>query len=79
MNKFDILYNQLMEQMVAGGPASTLGSPQSGPVGSYGNVVGSVDFWNSGSNVIGKSIFGTYEARNLKNNKKTTRSRKSKK
>jgi hypothetical protein len=77
MNKFDILYKQLMEQMVAGGASSLMGTPASGPVGSYGNVVGpNVDFWNNKSNVLAKSIFGTYQKRELKPAK---RSRKPKK
>jgi hypothetical protein len=69
MNKFDILYKQLMEQMVAGGASSMFGSPAGGEVGSHGGQVGNTDFWNPNSNVLAKSIFGGVQKRNL--NKKT--------
>jgi hypothetical protein len=76
MNKFDILYKQLMEQMVAGGASSMFGSPAGGEVGSHGGQVGSTDFWNTNSNVLAKSIFGRVQSRNL--NIKTGKKRRKK-
>lgn len=41
MNKFDLLFNTLMESMVAGGAGSVFGSPSSGiEIGSTGGAVG---------------------------------------
>jgi hypothetical protein len=41
MSKFDLLYNNLMESMVAGGAGSVFGSPSSGvEIGSTGGAVG---------------------------------------
>lgn len=41
MSKFDLLYNTLMESMVAGGAGSVFGSPTSGvEIGSTGGAVG---------------------------------------
>ena len=41
MSKFDLLYNKLMESMVAGGAGSVFGSPSSGvEVGATGGAVG---------------------------------------
>ena len=58
-----------MEQMVAGGATSVFGSPAGGQVGSHGGEVGNYDFWNTGSNVLAKSIFGKTQKRNLNFNK----------
>jgi hypothetical protein len=44
MNKFDLLFNNLMESMVAGGAGSVFGSPSSGiEIGSTGGAVGVSD------------------------------------
>ena len=41
MSKFDLLYNNLMESMRAGGAGSVFGSPSSGiEIGSTGGAVG---------------------------------------
>lgn len=40
MSKFDLLYNNLMESMVAGGAGSVFGSPTSGEIGATGGAVG---------------------------------------
>lgn len=55
MNKFDLLYNKLMESMIAGGTGSVFGSPASGPVGSTGGSFGNTDSWNTGSTVLAHS------------------------
>jgi hypothetical protein len=64
MNKFDLLFNNLMESMVAGGPMSVLGSPAGGEVGSTGGSVGNIDSWNTGSTALAHSLYGTYQKRN---------------
>jgi len=64
MNKFDLLFNNLMESMVAGGAGSVFGSPASGPVGDTGGSVGNVDSWNTGSTALAHSLYGTYQKRN---------------
>jgi hypothetical protein len=41
MSKFDLLYNNLMESMIAGGAGSVFGSPANGvEIGSTGGAVG---------------------------------------
>lgn len=77
MNKFDELYTQIIEQMLAGGASSVFGSPAGGEVGSHGGQVGNTDFWNTNSNVLAKSIFTGTSKRNLNFNK--TRKKRNKK
>ena len=44
MSKFDLLYNKLMESMIAGGAGSVFGSPTNGvEIGSTGGAVGVSD------------------------------------
>jgi hypothetical protein len=44
MNNFDLLYNKLMESMIAGGSGSVFGSPTNGvEIGSTGGAVGVSD------------------------------------
>lgn len=79
MNKFDELYTQIMEQMVAGGVSSVLGSPASGPIGNTGGAFpGGSDSYATGSNAMPKSIFGNAAKRNLNFNKESKKNRKSK-
>lgn len=75
MNKFDLLYNELMESMVAGGAGSVLGSPVGGEIGATGGSVGNVDSWNTGSTALAHSVIPIQrrkkpETVNRKNKKK---------
>jgi hypothetical protein len=61
MNKFDLLYNNLMESMVAGGAGSVFGSPSSGvEIGSTGGAVGVSNdkAYDEGRTVIPHLTFG---------------------
>ena len=76
MNKFDLLYNNLMESMVAGGATSVFGSPANGvEIGSTGGAVGVSDdrAYNQGDTRLAKPI-GKMQRRPNINGKKKKRS-----
>jgi hypothetical protein len=63
MNKFDLLYKNIIESMVSGGSASVFGSPVNGEIGSQGGSLENSDFYAKGSNVIPFSVFGKIQKR----------------
>lgn len=77
MNKFDLLYNNLMESMVAGGTASVFGSPASGvEIGSTGGAVGVSNdkAYAEGDNRMPNLTFGKVQKRPNLNRKKKKKS-----
>jgi hypothetical protein len=77
MNKFDLLYNNLMESMVAGGAGSVFGSPSSGiQIGSTGGAVGVNDdkAYAPGDNRMPHLTFGKIQKRPDLNRKKKKKS-----
>jgi hypothetical protein len=77
MNKFDLLYNNLMESMVAGGAGSVFGSPSSGiEVGATGGAVGVNDdrAYAPNDNRIPHLTFGKIQKRPDLNRKKKKKS-----
>lgn len=77
MSKFDLLYNNLMESMVAGGAGSVFGSPTSGvEIGSTGGAVGVSDdkAYAQGDTRIPHATFGKVQKRPNLNRKKKKKS-----
>lgn len=77
MNKFDLLYKNLMESMVAGGAGSVFGSPASGvEVGSTGGAVGVSDdrAYNHEDPRLAKPIFSKVQKRPIIDRKKKKKS-----
>jgi hypothetical protein len=77
MNNFDLLYNKLMESMVAGGSGSVFGSPTNGvEIGSTGGAVGVSDDRAYGYKDprTPHSTFGTIQKRPNVNRKKKKKS-----
>ena len=77
MTNFDLLYNNLMESMVAGGAGSVFGSPSSGvEIGSTGGAVGVNDdkAYAQGDNRMPHSTFGKIQKRPSIDRKKKKKS-----
>lgn len=79
MNKFDTLYKELMESMVAGGGGSVFGSPVDAPaIGSGGGAVGvnNDKIYGFKNGAIKPFAFGKIQSRNIKSNNKTRKKKK---
>lgn len=77
MNKFDLLFNNLMESMVAGGAGSVFGSPDNGvAIGSTGGAVGVNDdrAYAPNDNRMPHLTFGKVQKRPDLNRKKKKKS-----
>jgi hypothetical protein len=77
MNQFNLLYQDLMESMVAGGVGSVFGSPVNGAeIGSTGGAVGVSDdrAYAKGTAVIPHLTFGKIQKRPNINRKKKKKS-----
>ena len=77
MSKFDLLYNNLMESMIAGGAGSVFGSPANGvEIGSTGGAVGMSNdkAYAEGDNRMPHLTFGKVQKRPNLNRKKKKKS-----